>query len=439
MAYVPNYSQPTPEDQSYVMLLLSMGVLKRSVPQMVVYNSFPEKEEKVMIETGVKLLNGAIDTLAYVKELEKMCQKVDPSIKFDDYIEAQLSGRLDLSRAATPQNRGLQKTSDQMVTKLGTMKPMSKTEKVTKLTKILEKEIGKKIVLKKKLTEGFVVDPRFEALPSKDKEIIQAVLNAQGVEARVITVQKLDFAIKRLKKLTPMLTGIAKRGALRVLSNLDSNDWKQFKSEPQVKDFQLSSVEPLTEAPLEADVIVNLLTAKPGISFVQILHDLGIAPKSAGQIKIHTTLKKDLLSGAVRREKEGLSFKYYVGNGTPTEMRARVIKPKDPKEILQVINLMWHYPSGRQDQSGWHSNGGSWLSFYTQDRGPRTDHGGGDDGDGWMSPGQINKLKAPYEARWVPRLKELVKALKLKGIKVANYDVDYGEKGHIMLGLEIQR
>ena len=529
MAYQTSYhSTPTPEDQSYVMLVLSMGVLKRSIPQMVVYNTLPEAEEQVMLETGVKLLNGDIDTATYIKKLEDVCQKaVDKAIKFDDYVDAQLAGRLDLSRSSVKKNKGLEQKSGGMVTNVGTMKSMTEAEKLAAYTRLLEKETGKKVVLKKKLVEAN--DPRFEALPEDDKRFLQGAFEAHGLDPEDVSTQKLNFIIKRLKGLYPRMSAAGRYGVQTLMTTLDPGDWKGFKPEPVVRDMQLNSVE-LEEEQLEeakvtmrdkivnylkqhpyqtakqifqgmsaenppygiskmtftqalgnADVlrtekiprqyylrgqqpaqqvaakpkeqplpgkqtdpvhtvnnsaesmVLGVLTSKPGLTFQELLHALGVIPGSAGQIKVFGVMKKDLLSGVIRREKDGPKFKYYVGNGTPGVMQARTpsTKFKSLQDVTDVVNGYWRYEGKWED--GW----GNQLTLHTNDRGPRTDHGGPPDGDGWMDYHQIEQAAAPYRAKWLPRLKELAQRLKEKGIKVKGYDVDYGEKGHIALNLEI--
>ena len=73
------------------------------------------------------------------------------------------------------------------------------------------------------------------------------------------------------------------------------------------------------------------------------------------------------------------------------------------------------------------------VAIYTKDRGPRTDHGGGEDGDGWMSPGQIQRIATPYHKKWDPIIKSAIKKLKENGFKHVEGHMEYGEKGHIML------
>ncbi len=64
------------------------------------------------------------------------------------------------------------------------------------------------------------------------------------------------------------------------------------------------------------------------------------------------------------------------------------------------------------------------------DRGPRTDHGGGDDGDDWMSSSEVNRLYKKYKEMNKSHFEKLKKALVEKGFSDVNITDDYGEKGH---------
>lgn len=70
--------------------------------------------------------------------------------------------------------------------------------------------------------------------------------------------------------------------------------------------------------------------------------------------------------------------------------------------------------------------------IQTNDRGARTDHGGGDDGDGWMSNSQIEREAAPFKKKWQPRIDSVLEKLGSLGFS-AKGAMDYGEKGHIGL------
>src|SRR5688500_18165114 len=100
-----SYTFPTSKDQSYVMLVLAIGTLKRSIPEMVVFNNFPAEEAQVMVEFGAKVMDGSASPEAYISKLETVVKKlIDKSINFDDYTKEQLLGRLNLSRSATTIN-----------------------------------------------------------------------------------------------------------------------------------------------------------------------------------------------------------------------------------------------------------------------------------------------------------------------------------------------
>jgi len=69
-----------------------------------------------------------------------------------------------------------------------------------------------------------------------------------------------------------------------------------------------------------------------------------------------------------------------------------------------VINSAW--PQSGTWQFEYKGREGEMIyHLSTNDRGPRTDHNGGPDGEGWMSPGQIRQAASPYEKKWNPILK----------------------------------
>jgi len=45
-AHIPNYASPSLEDTSYVLLSLSLGVVKRSIYELVFLIFFPKKTKK---------------------------------------------------------------------------------------------------------------------------------------------------------------------------------------------------------------------------------------------------------------------------------------------------------------------------------------------------------------------------------------------------------
>jgi hypothetical protein len=79
------------------------------------------------------------------------------------------------------------------------------------------------------------------------------------------------------------------------------------------------------------------------------------------------------------------------------------------------------------------------IRIITGDRGPRIDHGGGDDGDDWMDDYQVEDAAAPYRKKWQPKIDRAKEKFESLGIfqKVEGY-VDYGEKGHVDLDFSLQ-
>ena len=57
-AHIPNYASPSLEDTSYVLFSLSLGVIKRSIYELVLFNIFSEENEKMLVDKGVKMIEG---------------------------------------------------------------------------------------------------------------------------------------------------------------------------------------------------------------------------------------------------------------------------------------------------------------------------------------------------------------------------------------------
>lgn len=115
---------------------------------------------------------------------------------------------------------------------------------------------------------------------------------------------------------------------------------------------------------------------------------------------------------------------------TVVDQKKTKVAKASPDQYINIINQEW---SSRGTWEG----GPKWFDLETGDRGPRTDHGGGDDGDDWMDDEQIRSYREPYVKKWMPILKTFQDRLKTKGIAIKNLNVDYGEKGHISLHIEI--
>ena len=79
-------------------------------------------------------------------------------------------------------------------------------------------------------------------------------------------------------------------------------------------------------------------------------------------------------------------------------------------------------------------DGKSFTAYIdTGERGPRTDHGGGPDGDGWMSYEQVEKLRKTYGKPFEPTLDKIKNEFGKRFKGTIKGQVDYGEKGHVGL------
>lgn len=296
MAYTSNSSIPTLRDQSYVMLVLMIGTLKRNVFEMVSFNNFPIEQENTMIDFGVKLMEGSITPEAYINKLEAICKSVvSKSIKFTDDTKAHLAGRLNLSRTATTVNQKLGKETEKKVKNDGTLKQisesktlkedwfkkaynwveMSNRERERWLNKHFPKngarknkklasygwaeipyDIKNSPIIPEKMTESesfdperykstdpvYKEDPRYKSLSLDDQLIIDKALAIYGLEEKPITKEKIDSLVKNLRREYDMFNPFTQETIDRIFVTLAPKEWKQFKPEPVVQDMQLNSV-----------------------------------------------------------------------------------------------------------------------------------------------------------------------------------------------------
>ncbi len=203
-----------------------------------------------------------------------------------------------------------------------------------------------------------------------------------------------------------------------------------------------------------APIVLDYVAKNPGQTSKEILNGLGIPLSdsqktkagynfSAAQGSALVNLRKLVNNGVLSREKKGREFTYSITSTDSSPSPSPEVKTKKQKkgltfeQVFELINQKWPY----RNREGNKFEGGKdsyYLDFNTDDRGPRTDHGGPPDGDGWMSNEQIRQVAKPYYDKWRPRLDQLEKVLKFyAGISVKTY-VDYGEKGHVALQLKIE-
>lgn len=217
---------------------------------------------------------------------------------------------------------------------------------------------------------------------------------------------------------------------------------------------QLTGKKVILEAKTKwAPIVLAYVTKNPGQTNKEILSGLGIPVLdsqktnagysfSSAQGSALVNLRKLTVKGILSREKKGREFVYTLASTSSKPSVEVKVEPKKTKsnftfeKALDLINQKWPYRS-REGNKFEGQKGYSYLDFETGDRGPRTDHGGGEDGDGWMSDEQVRRIAKPYGDKWSPRLKQLEKDLAKEGLIVQGY-VDYGEKGHVTLQLQIK-
>ncbi|MCP4914646.1 MAG: hypothetical protein GY909_16135 [Oligoflexia bacterium] len=116
-------------------------------------------------------------------------------------------------------------------------------------------------------------------------------------------------------------------------------------------------------------------------------------------------------------------------------------KKLSPEQIEKICSLLrgsigFHKEYGGMEKEvnlKEQKNGSYFLEVYPVDRGPRTDHGGGEDGDEWLDDYQLESLHDEYfskNQRKVNKIKDII--LNETGVEIEVL-MDYGEKGHISL------
>lgn len=233
-AHIPHYAQPSLEDTSYVLLSLALGVIKRNVYELVLFNTFSPENEKVLIDKGVKMINGSLSIDSYIKELEKTLKKEsNKEFKFDDALINQITMRLQPTIDQTTKKLDLTKETSKSVKKDGTLKKegygiVNNKQEDLERSLTSPTEADKKALSEDNTTESRI-DPRFLALPEKDRVI---VLKAIG-ELRlpfdgVVTKQVIDKVVQGFKKHYDKQSPQMKYIIDTLLTTLDPNDFKKF-------------------------------------------------------------------------------------------------------------------------------------------------------------------------------------------------------------------
>lgn len=190
-------------------------------------------------------------------------------------------------------------------------------------------------------------------------------------------------------------------------------------------------------------LIIKYLTKHPGAPVKDLFQFFPT------QISAVPVVQKMLKVGLIVRDMSQKPAKWYVKGTQPSNVStvvppkvARKYKESDKGKIIDIIkNSLYSYLSREDDENERiqtsFRDGKFNVYVSTRDRGPRTDHGGPPDGDGWMTYDQIENAAKPYRQKYKPILEKLGKDLKTGGFKMTNSSVDYGEKGHISLDVTI--
>lgn len=496
MDFIKDYgSTPTDESQSYVLALLALGTVKRNIDVFSSVNTLSDEIQTKVIKLGVDLMKGEVDPEEYVKQYEKLCiefldKDKREGVKFDDYVKEQIKMRVFTSYGMSAKDRKKLKENmilkeaanyepeimkyvashphtsyNQILAHLGVDPKSGRAIPVYHATKklltggqIQREKLGKSFLYSVKGTPAApqpelpkqdatsTVAPSSQAKMSVEERDPAKVIALWGAgEAGLERARKELNHTKQIAFHTlPQTPEKAKEQGVEKKYKFVQKRLKDLVAQIQILKDNLGTAsvapveQPIATPPVQvapkADyktTVLNLIDKHPHVTTGQVLADLGIAPGSPAQISVYKAMQDLLIAGAIKRTKEGKSFFYTKGDGTPVELtKTARTKYKSMQEVIAVVNKHWRWADWKQED--W--TGSDTLTSESGDRGPRTDHGGG--GDGWMDASQINRIAKPYIEKWGPRVKELEKALKKEKI-IAKPEVEYGEKGHIGLYLQI--
>jgi len=86
-----NYINPQFEEQSYVILNMVLAAAKRSEPKLNTTNSLSEKDEKVMVDFGAKVLKGNTTAELYANKFISIVEKIiGGKISEKDYLKTKI-------------------------------------------------------------------------------------------------------------------------------------------------------------------------------------------------------------------------------------------------------------------------------------------------------------------------------------------------------------
>lgn len=164
---------------------------------------------------------------------------------------------------------------------------------------------------------------------------------------------------------------------------------------------------------------------------------VGIAkPPSQDEIDNHTRLGEESAKKEARREraKKRREAKKAEASKAQAETTLGEVKTKI-EGIFGSWNRTDHNGDGGLEFSINSKDGKIDVNAYlmTGDRGPRMDHGSGE--DSWMTDGEYESAVTPYERKYKPVVERLQGKLNDAGFSNVKVSMDYGEKGHIALNV----
>lgn len=311
------------------------------------------------------------------------------------------------------------------------------------LVERLERLTGKKVVL-------------LEMPGSKQNEIIAYLTSHPGATESQITqaIWKRTSAASTGGIRRAMRSGLIRRDETQhpmkyyVIDRPTQAKQPIQQKQPEAKPVESPLPKPIDSSPVKktyedySKMVIDYLKKHPGCAAKELIV---MFPTQMSSVPV---LQKMLKTGVIVRDMSQRPAKWYVKGTQPSNINtalpikvARKYKESDKVKIIDIVRHSMYSYLGRSDEGEpvqtSFRDGKFNLYISTRDRGPRTDHGGGEDGDGWMSSDEIRRVARPYEQKYKPILERLVKDLKSGGFKVTQSYVDYGEKGHISLDVSI--
>ena len=304
---------------------------------------------------------------------------------------------------------------------------MNKKEQIQLLKEKLEKISGKKIILEdaKPLTWDIYDDVSLDDLPEdiatyKFDDIYER--DAMPVDDFKFTPKETRFLLKRRDQLFYIET--------------EGYDWARYVT--LVIDPNQGVIQEMAYGDQYEPKVLEYIRKK-GSEGAVAKELSALFPNQTTSIPVLQRLVK---SGKVIRDMSQRPGRWYLPDTTPEDFtpqekekkprKNKKISDDDINTIKSTLKMAFRGFDGFEydlEKDGTEAE----VEFFSGYRGPRTDHGGGEDGDEWMDDYQVAEVRNRAIKTLTPSIKNAKKWLANKKYKIKEFYVEYGEKGHVYI------